>query len=109
MAMWRPADPGEAPRYAALKTILAVVVLAGFVAGLVVSARFAHVSPSVAAPGSIPTPAPAIDQTRPAALPASSTGGLPDLSTVAERALKVSANISSTRVVQPPRDPISRF
>ena len=55
-------------------------------------------------------PPPAIDAQRsattvPAALPA----GLPDLSAVAEAALKVSANIASTSIVRAPNDFFSQF
>ncbi|HYN06894.1 MAG TPA: trypsin-like peptidase domain-containing protein [Vicinamibacterales bacterium] len=86
-----------------IKTVFGALVLACFIAGLVVSARLAPTSPSVA------VPQPEGDQARPAALPGSIPGNLPDLSTVAERALKVSANISSTTVMAPPNDPIYRF
>jgi S1-C subfamily serine protease len=85
-----------------LKLLLGSFVLASFVAGLVVSARLAPTSPSVAAPQR------ESDQARPAAIPGSVPGNLPDLSIVAERALKVSANISST-TMQVPNDPFFRF
>jgi S1-C subfamily serine protease len=67
-----------------------------------VSARLNYTSPGDAAPQPEASP----EQARPAALP--STSQLPDLSTVAERALRVSVNISSTsrRI---PNDPIFRF
>jgi S1-C subfamily serine protease len=84
-----------------VKTFLAALVLGGFIAGLVVSARLMPSTPSDAA-----APAAAADQARPAALPGST---LPDMSAVAERALKVSANISSTTVRQLPNDPMFRF
>jgi S1-C subfamily serine protease len=84
-----------------IKTFFGGFILAAFVAGLVVSARLLPNTPSDAA-----APAAAADQARPAALPGSN---LPDLSAVAERALKVSANISSTTVRQLPNDPIFRF
>ncbi|HEX7779655.1 MAG TPA: trypsin-like peptidase domain-containing protein [Vicinamibacterales bacterium] len=85
-----------------IKTLFAALILGTFVAGLVVSARLVPNTESDAA-----TPAPAADQARPASLP--SSGNLPDLSTVAERALKVSANISSTTVRELPNDPFFRF
>src|SRR5262245_38698421 len=85
-----------------IKAFFAALILSAFIAGLVVSARLTPNATSDAA-----TPAPVADQARPAAL--SSSGNLPDLSTVAERALKVSANISSTRVVQLPNDPFFRY
>ena len=87
-----------------LRTFLGVLVLGGSVAGLVVSARLADTTPSDAQPESS-----ASEQARPAALPATASGSLPDLSTVAERALKVSANISSTNVRRLPNDPITRY
>jgi S1-C subfamily serine protease len=85
-----------------VKTFFAALILGAFIAGLVVSARLTPNTTSDAA-----TPAPVADQARPASLP--SSGSLPDLSTVAERALKVSANISSTTVRELPNDPIFRF
>ena len=87
-----------------LRTFLGALVLGGSVAGLVVSARLADTTPSNAQPESS-----ASEQARPAALPASASGSLPDLSPVAERALKVSANISSTTVRRLPNDPVFRF
>jgi S1-C subfamily serine protease len=86
-----------------IKTFFAALVLGAFIAGLVLSARLTPTTPSDAAP----PPPPAADQARPAASPGS--GNLPDLSAVAERALKVSANISSTTVRQLPNDPLFRF
>jgi S1-C subfamily serine protease len=85
-----------------IKTALAALILAGFVAGMVVTGRFHVTAPSVAAPT-------ITDQARPASVPASlpASGSLPDLSSVAERALKVSANISSTTTRQLP--PIFQF
>ena len=85
-----------------IKPFIFALGLSAFIAGLVVSARLTPTTPTDAAP-----PPPVADQARPAALPAS--GNLPDLSAVAERALKVSANISSTRVVQLPNDPFFRY
>jgi S1-C subfamily serine protease len=65
----------------------------GVVGGLVVAGRLSMTTPSTA---SMEATAP---QSRPSAtMPA--TAGLPDLSGVAERALKVAANISSTSIVQ---------
>ena len=87
-----------------IRTFLGALVLGGSVAGLVVSARLADRTPSDAQPESS-----ANEQARPAALPASASGSLPDLSTVAERALKVSANISSTTVRRLPDDPFFRY
>src|SRR5690606_12085980 len=75
----------------------------GFLVGLVVSGRLDLTAPSVAA----------VDDTQPAAaaaaadvaVPAMQPAGLPDLSAIAERALDVSVNISSTSLVRVPVDP----
>jgi S1-C subfamily serine protease len=87
----------------ARKTLVAAsVLLIGFVAGLVIAGRLSLTTPSVAAPEQAPAPAPRGLPTTAAAGAAASP--LPDLSAVAEAALKVSANISSTtlqRVVDP--------
>jgi len=68
----------------------------GFVFGLILAGRFSGTTTSniVAAPAA-PPPAP---QARTASLPAGGT--LPDLSDVAERAIKASVNISSTQTVR---------
>src|SRR5215467_5288931 len=76
---------------------ITTVLLAGFVGGLVVSGRMSVTQSSDAA---------AAAQARQTSLPA--TGGLPDLSPIAERALKVAANISSTTTTVP-NDPFYRF
>ncbi|MFO7303403.1 MAG: trypsin-like peptidase domain-containing protein [Acidobacteriota bacterium] len=81
----------------------ALLVVAGFLVGLVVSGRLDLTAPSVAA----------VDDTQPAAaaaaadvaVPAMQPAGLPDLSAIAERALDVSVNISSTSLVRVPVDP----
>lgn len=85
------------------KLFAGLVLAAGFVAGLVVSGRMSLTQPgfSAAADTATQTPTP----TRPG-MPAS--GPLPDLSTIAERALKVSVNISSTSVTVVD-DPMTRF
>jgi S1-C subfamily serine protease len=88
------------------KLLIAVViglVSAGFVGGLAVASRM----PGEAAG---PAPAPAASQ---AAAPqtrtaAAATGALPDLSAVAEKALDVAANITSTNIVRR-NDPWSMF
>jgi S1-C subfamily serine protease len=77
-----------------------LVLLAGFVGGLVVSGRMSITQKSLALPGAAGQTA----QSR----PPTPTGSLPDLSPVAERALKVAANISSTTVTVP-NDPYYRF
>jgi serine protease Do len=69
--------------------VLAVCLLsAGVAGGLVLSGRLSGTSPSMAAP-----PPPVEIQSRGAAAAA---GALPDLSAIAERAIKASVNISST-------------
>ena len=78
----------------------ATALLAGFVGGMVISGRLSLTSPSNA---QAPQP-PAAQTSRPAATFAGNA--LPDLSSVAEVALKVSVNITSTLVVQAPRDPM---
>ncbi|MEO7192348.1 MAG: trypsin-like peptidase domain-containing protein [Vicinamibacterales bacterium] len=78
------------------------ILLAGFVGGLVLSGRMSWTSPSSAEAVSQQS---ASQVARPASLPAV----LPDLSSVAEAALKVSVNISSTIIIQPPQDPFSQF
>jgi S1-C subfamily serine protease len=80
------------------KTLFATSLLVGgFIAGLVLSGR----PTSTDAPFAAQAPQTAGRST---AMPA--TAGLPDLSPVAERALKVAANISSTQVVD---DRLSRM
>jgi S1-C subfamily serine protease len=71
------------------------LLLTGFIFGLVISGRLA----SLDAPFAAQTPAPAAPTapSRSSAMPV--TAGLPDLSPIAERALKVAANISSTEEV----------
>ena len=82
------------------------LLTAGFVGGLVLSGRLALTTPSGAAPEQVvaPAPAPAVPAARPA-LP----GQLPDLSSIAESALRVSANITSTTLVRVPQDPFWQF
>lgn len=80
---------------------VASVLGAGFVVGLVVSGRLELTTPSAAAVEQAATVAPS----SPAAAVAVAGGALPDLSTIAERALEVSVNISSTNLVRVPADP----
>ena len=69
------------------------LLVTGFLVGLVISGRTAPAStPNISA-------APSVQQSRSAALAASATGTLPDLSDVAERAVQASVNISSTQYV----------
>ena len=78
--------------------IVAPLTLAGFVGGLIIAGRLTLTQATQAEP---------VSQARPAPLPAS--GALPDLSSVAERALQVAANISSTQVYRTLNDPLARF
>src|SRR5881392_3890453 len=79
------------------KLLLGVAAMAlltsGFVVGLILSGRPTSTDSPFAA-------SPPQSTTARASLPA--TAGLPDLSPVAERALKVAANISSTQIVDNP-------
>jgi S1-C subfamily serine protease len=86
------------------RLVAAAVLVSAFGAGLVVSGRMSLTEPGWGAPPLVES-SPAQTPSR-AALAA--TTGLPNLSDVAERALKVSVNISSTtmRVVD---DPLMRF
>jgi len=83
--------------------VAGTTLLAGFVGGMVISGRLALTSSSNAQ--SMP-PAPT-QASRPAAT--FSGNALPDLSSVAEAALKVSVNITSTTIIQAPSDPMYRY
>src|SRR5689334_18315214 len=89
-----------------LKKVLFILVVTGgsFAAGLALSDRLSATQPQESE-----TPAQARPSTpsTPASLPPASS--LPDLSSVAERALKVAANITSTIIIQPPNDPWSQL
>jgi S1-C subfamily serine protease len=76
--------------------------LAAFLGGMVVSGRLGLTQPGTAQPREAGAPA----QSRPAALAA--PAALPDLSPIAERALKSAANISSTTMTVS-RDPFYRM
>jgi S1-C subfamily serine protease len=80
---------------------LAVVTL-GFIGGLVIAGRLSLTTPSVAAPQPQAATVPVVP-------PVPIASALPDLSSIAETALKVSTNITSTTVIQPPNDPWSQF
>ena len=84
------------------KVLAGVVLVAGFAAGLGVSGRLSLTEPGWSAPAPVRQAAQAPSHPLPA------TGALPDLSSVAERALRVSADISSTSVTVV-RDPFTRF
>ncbi len=85
------------------KLLAGVILTVGFMAGLVVSGRMSMTQPGSGAQA--PTAEHGAQTTRPS-LPAA--GALPDLSAIAERALKVAANISSTSVTVV-NDPFTRF
>jgi S1-C subfamily serine protease len=85
------------------KLLASAVVTAAFMAGLVVSGRMSLTQPSAGAPA---VEAPPVQSVSRAAVAAAA--GLPDLSAIAERALRVSANISSTSM-QVVRDPFMRL
>jgi S1-C subfamily serine protease len=93
----------------AQKSFVAIALAAGFMGGLVVSGRLSLTSPSIAeAPAPLVTPAPVAAQqtaTRGAAIAALGPGA--NLSDVAEAALHVAANISSTTIVE--MDPFMQF
>jgi S1-C subfamily serine protease len=77
--------------------VLSAFLGLGVMAGLVLAGRLSLTSPSDAQ--NTPAPMP-----RPAAAQMALTGALPDLSAVAEQAIRASANISSTQFIQR-RDP----
>ncbi|MEO8480896.1 MAG: trypsin-like peptidase domain-containing protein [Acidobacteriota bacterium] len=81
-------------------SLFALVLAAGFAGGLVVSGRFAATGPAAAEPTQAATP-------RPPARPAAALAAGLNLSDVAEAALRVSANISSTTIVE--MDPFMQF
>ena len=89
---------------ARLLLLVGTILAAGFLAGLVVSGRLDITSPSTAAPQAGPQPQPPA-VTSSAVASTIATGALPDLSSIAERALKVSVNISSTNLVRMQVDP----
>jgi S1-C subfamily serine protease len=78
-----------------LIVLVAALVSIGFAAGLVIAGRLSITSPTAAdpAPQAVAARSPAT-----AAPPAAPGAALPDLSAIAETALKAAANISSTQV-----------
>jgi serine protease Do len=86
----------------------AVLVIAGFAGGLVLTARLRPVSESRAEAAPAPEPAAAIQArgTPPAAAAAAVTGG-PDFTRIAGQAVKGVANISSLQVVRTPNSPFA--
>ncbi len=88
------------------KLVLAVggLLLTGMLAGLAVGARLAGTDPTFAS-----SPQQVVAQPgRPAAAIAAGAG-LPDLSAIAEDAIKAAANISSTQVIRQRVDPFYQF
>ena len=85
--------------------IMLVVLLVGigFIANIVVTDRLKS------AEGQAPPPAPSAeaDATAPAAAAAQSPATLPDLSSVAQRAIASVPNISSTQIVRRPASPLA--
>jgi len=88
----------------------AVLVIAGFAGGLVLTARLRPISESraEAAPAPAPEPAPVIQArgTTPAPAAVAVTGG-PDFTRIAGQAVKGVANISSLQVVRTPNSPFA--
>ncbi len=87
------------------KSILAaggLLLLGGFAAGLVLTARFSSTEPTFASPQQPgpQTPRPGV---------AAAAQGLPDLSAIAEDAVKASVNISSTQEIRQRVDPFWQF
>lgn len=79
-----------------------LILVVGFAAGLVLTARFSSTEPSDASPQRL------VAQTsRPAV--AAAAQGLPDLSSIAEDAVKASVNISSTQEIRQRVDPFWQF
>jgi Do/DeqQ family serine protease len=93
-------------------TIVTVLIALGFVAGLVLTGRMQTASESAARQAQPPDGAAAVaPQARPGA---AGPAGLPDLTTVAQRAIDSVTNISSTQIVRRPispfgNDPFFRF
>ncbi len=75
-----------------------ILLLSGFLAGLVLTGRLRSAGESVAQP---------VQRPQAIAVPVSTPGSLPDLSTVAAQAVKGVVNISSVTIVQRPRSPFS--
>jgi serine protease Do len=89
----------------------AVLVIAGFAGGLVVTARLhpasesrAEASPAAAPEAAAPTVQP---RTAAAVAPAASVSGGPDFTKIAAQAVKGVANISSLQVVRTPNSPFT--
>ncbi len=80
--------------------LFTVFMSAAFFASLVVSGRMRTAGESAAAIGDQPNAA------RPPA-PAAVSGGMPDLTTVAQRAIASVTNISSTQIVRTPNSPLA--
>ncbi|HEV3486108.1 MAG TPA: trypsin-like peptidase domain-containing protein, partial [Vicinamibacterales bacterium] len=84
--------------------MLFVFVAAGFAAGLVLTGRMRTADETTAAPATAAVPpaaAPALEQSR------TGPAGLPDLTSVAQRAIGSVTNISSTQIVRTPNSPFA--
>jgi S1-C subfamily serine protease len=75
---------------------------AGAAAGVVITGRMSATQPGYA------SPPPQVEAQSRSAIAAAS-GGLPDLSGIAERAIQASVNISSTRTIRQRTDPLTAF
>src|SRR4029079_12210759 len=92
-------------------TLSFAFVVAGFVAGLIVTGRMHTAADSRAAEAPSPTPAPALEQRAapnpPAAGAIAYAGGGPDFTRIAGQATKGVANISSLQVVRARNSPFA--
>ncbi len=87
--------------------VVIALVSAGFFSGMAVASRMPAAAPEAAVTDAA-NPSPAADTQAPARAGSAAMGALPDLSPVAEKALEVAANITSTNVVRR-SDPWSMF
>lgn len=80
--------------------VVSVLVLTGFgfLGGMLVASRFSASTPTFAAADQTPAPMPSAAPRQ--GVPLAAASAMPDLSSVAEAALKAAANISSTTIVQ---------
>jgi S1-C subfamily serine protease len=83
--------------------VVTVLLLAGLAAGFVIAGRLEQTTSSFAQTPTTPRPS------TPGAAAAISPQGLPDLSSIAERAVQASANISSTQVIRQRNDLFTQY
>jgi Do/DeqQ family serine protease len=86
-------------------TLVAVFVLAGFVAGLVLTGRMRSAGEAGATVSETAQNRPAVTQPAAPARTATPSGGLPDLTQAAQAAIPSVPNISSQQVVRTPNSP----